>query len=44
MPKVNGKKFAYTTKGKAAAKKAMAAKKKKKVAKKKKGKPYGKKK
>lgn len=45
MPKVNGKKFAYTTKGKAAAKKAMAAKKKKKkVVKKKKGKPYGKKK
>jgi len=43
MPKVNGKKFAYTTKGKAAAKKAMAAK-KKKVVKKKKGKPYGKKK
>ena len=29
MPMVNGKKYAYTTKGKAAAKKAMDAKKKK---------------
>lgn len=45
MPKVNGKKFAYTKKGKAAAKKAMASKKKKMKKKKmKKGKSYGKKK
>ena len=36
MPKVNGKKYAYTAKGKAAAKKALAAKKKKEAAKKKK--------